>query len=228
MIQYVFGTGRMPIGDVLASEIAEKDAFMRRKPWGVVGGHHAVELPLRRAAVDARAEPARRQHGRLQAVARTRRRSASGSSSCSSRPASRRASSTSSTATARPARRWCSNPDVNVVLFTGSYDVGKRIQQVSAEHARPHRRRRDGQQERRHRLRGRPARPGRDRGDHQRVQDQRPALRLGRPHPGAREADRPLRREVRRHGEAAADRRPARRRATSPARSSTEARSRRC
>src|SRR5580658_6668078 len=36
MIQYVFGCGRMPLGDVLASEIAEKDAFMRRKPWGVV------------------------------------------------------------------------------------------------------------------------------------------------------------------------------------------------
>src|SRR5438093_7610767 len=36
MIQYVFGTGRMPTGDVLASEIAEKDAFMRRKPWGLV------------------------------------------------------------------------------------------------------------------------------------------------------------------------------------------------
>src|SRR5271163_626467 len=35
MIQYVFGTGRMPTGDVLASEIPEKDAFMRRKPWGV-------------------------------------------------------------------------------------------------------------------------------------------------------------------------------------------------
>src|SRR6185503_6808933 len=35
MIQYVFGTGRMPLGDVLSSEIAEKDAFMRRKPWGV-------------------------------------------------------------------------------------------------------------------------------------------------------------------------------------------------
>jgi aldehyde dehydrogenase (NAD+) len=35
MIQYVFGTGRMPMGDVLASEIPEKDAFMRRKPWGV-------------------------------------------------------------------------------------------------------------------------------------------------------------------------------------------------
>src|SRR5215472_9968871 len=36
MIQYVFGTGRMPMGEVLSSEIAEKDAFMRRKPWGVV------------------------------------------------------------------------------------------------------------------------------------------------------------------------------------------------
>src|SRR5207237_8085724 len=35
MIQYVFGTGRMPTGDVLASEIEEKDAYMRRKPWGV-------------------------------------------------------------------------------------------------------------------------------------------------------------------------------------------------
>src|SRR4029078_7412313 len=36
MVQYVFGTGRMPIGDVLASEIAEKDDFMRRKPWRFV------------------------------------------------------------------------------------------------------------------------------------------------------------------------------------------------
>ncbi|MBI1915703.1 MAG: aldehyde dehydrogenase family protein [Planctomycetes bacterium] len=35
MVQYVFGTGRMPTGDIVASEIAEKDAFVRRKPWGV-------------------------------------------------------------------------------------------------------------------------------------------------------------------------------------------------
>ena len=37
MVQYVFGTGRMPVGDVIPSEIAEKDAFVRRKPRGVVG-----------------------------------------------------------------------------------------------------------------------------------------------------------------------------------------------
>src|SRR5205085_4641088 len=36
MVQYVFGTGRMPTGLVVDSEIAEKDAFVRRKPWGVV------------------------------------------------------------------------------------------------------------------------------------------------------------------------------------------------
>lgn len=36
MVQYVFGTVRMPFGDVVSSEIAEKDSFMRRKPKGVV------------------------------------------------------------------------------------------------------------------------------------------------------------------------------------------------
>lgn len=36
MVQYVFGTGRMPCGEIVASEIPEKDAFIRRKPWGVV------------------------------------------------------------------------------------------------------------------------------------------------------------------------------------------------
>jgi aldehyde dehydrogenase (NAD+) len=37
MVQYVFGSGRHGVyGEVVASEIAEKDAFVRRKPWGVV------------------------------------------------------------------------------------------------------------------------------------------------------------------------------------------------
>src|SRR5439155_19987488 len=35
MVQYVFGSARMSTGEILASEIPEKDAFMRRKPWGV-------------------------------------------------------------------------------------------------------------------------------------------------------------------------------------------------
>ncbi|MFN3466938.1 MAG: aldehyde dehydrogenase family protein, partial [Candidatus Brocadiales bacterium] len=37
MLQYVSGLSRMPFGDVVSSEIAEKDSFMRRKPKGVIG-----------------------------------------------------------------------------------------------------------------------------------------------------------------------------------------------
>lgn len=36
MVQYVFGTARQPIGEVVASEIEAKDLYVRRKPRGVV------------------------------------------------------------------------------------------------------------------------------------------------------------------------------------------------
>ena len=36
MVQYVAGTARLPIGDCVASEIAGKDLYVRRKPRGVV------------------------------------------------------------------------------------------------------------------------------------------------------------------------------------------------
>jgi aldehyde dehydrogenase (NAD+) len=133
MIQYVFGTGRMPVGDVLASEIAEKDAFMRRKPWGVVAvitpwnfpfavplwmlgpslleGNTAVFKPSEDTpAIGQRLaelfEEAGFPPGVLNLV---------------------HGDAVAGEALVR-------NPDVNVVLFTGSYDVGRRIQQLSAEH----------------------------------------------------------------------------------------------
>ncbi|MGL4421563.1 MAG: aldehyde dehydrogenase family protein [Gemmataceae bacterium] len=46
MVQYVFGTGRMPVGDLVASEIAEKDVSVRRKPWGVVAVVTPWNFPL--------------------------------------------------------------------------------------------------------------------------------------------------------------------------------------
>jgi aldehyde dehydrogenase (NAD+) len=132
MVQYVFGTGRMPIGEVLASEIAEKDAFMRRKPWGVVAvitpwnfpfavplwmlgpslleGNTAVYKPsedtpaVGQRLVELFAE-AGFPAGVLNLV---------------------HGDHVAGEALVR-------NPDVNVVLFTGSYDVGHHIQQVSAE-----------------------------------------------------------------------------------------------
>ncbi len=115
------------------------------------------------------------------------------------------------------------NPGVNVVLFTGSYDVGHRIQQLSADfHDRI---------------------VACEMGSKSAVivcedarldlavtcgiisalQDQRPALRLGGPHPRRREAVRPLRREVRQPRRSACASATRSTPATSPARSSTEA-----
>src|SRR5260370_23398453 len=133
MIQYVFGAGRMPMGEVLSSEIPEKDAFMRRKPWGVVAvitpwnfpfavplwmlgpslleGNTAVFKPSEDTpAIGQRLaelfEEAGFPPGVLNLV---------------------HGDAVAGEALVR-------NPDVNVVLFTGSYEVGHRIQQLCAEH----------------------------------------------------------------------------------------------
>jgi aldehyde dehydrogenase (NAD+) len=133
MIQYVFGTGRMPIGDVLASEIPEKDAFMRRKPWGVatvitpwnfpfavplwmlgpslLEGNTTVYKPSEDTpAVGQRLVELFEEAGfppgtinLLQGEAQT-------------------------------GEALVRHPAVNIVLFTGSFEVGHRIQQLSAEH----------------------------------------------------------------------------------------------
>ncbi len=133
MIQYVFGTGRMPMGDVVASEIAEKDAFMRRKPWGVVAvitpwnfpfavplwmlgpslveGNTAIFKPSEDTpAVGQKMmelfEEAGFPPGVINLVHGDH----------------------------EVGEALVRDPGVNIILFTGSYDVGHRIQQLSAEH----------------------------------------------------------------------------------------------
>ncbi len=132
MIQYVFGTGREPIGDVLASEIAGKDAFMRRKPWGVVAvitpwnfpfavplwmlgpslleGNTAVFKPSEDTpAIGQRMVELFVEAGFPPGVINLVH------------------------GEAEAGEALVRNPDVNVVLFTGSYDVGHHIQKVSAD-----------------------------------------------------------------------------------------------
>jgi aldehyde dehydrogenase (NAD+) len=132
MIQYVFGTGRMPIGDIVASEIPEKDASMRRKPWGVVSvitpwnfpfavplwmlgpslleGNTAVFKPSEDTpAVGQRLVELFQEAGFPPGVLNL----VHGDGAVG--------------------EALVRNPDVNVVLFTGSYEVGHRIQQLSAE-----------------------------------------------------------------------------------------------
>ncbi len=133
MIQYVFGTGRMPAGDVIASEVPEKDAFMRRKPWGVVAvitpwnfpfavplwmlgpslleGNTVVFKPSEDTpAVAQRLTELFLEAGFPPNVVNLVH------------------------GAAEAGEALVRDPGVNVVLFTGSYDVGKRIQQLSAEH----------------------------------------------------------------------------------------------
>lgn len=131
MIQYVFGTGRMPMGEVLSSEIAEKDAFMRRKPWGVaavitpwnfpfavplwmlgpslVEGNTAVYKPSEDTpAIGQRLVELFVEAGFPPGVINLVH------------------------GDAEAGEALVRNPGVNVVLFTGSYDVGRRIQELSA------------------------------------------------------------------------------------------------
>ena len=161
MIQYVFGTGRMPIGEVLASEIAEKDAFMRRKPWGVVAvitpwnfpfavplwmlgpslleGNTAVFKPSEDTpAIGQRLVELFEEAGFPPGVINLVHGDGEAGEALVREPRRQRR------AVHRQLRRRPAHPAV----------VGRAL--------RPHRRRRDGQQERGHRLRGRPARPGGD------------------------------------------------------------------
>jgi aldehyde dehydrogenase (NAD+) len=132
MVQYVFGTGRMPTGVMVASEIPEKDAFILRKPKGVVAvitpwnfpfavplwmlgpslleGNTAVfkpseDTPAVGQKIVELFEEAGFPAGTINLV---------------------HGDGTVGEAMVRDAR-------VSVVCFTGSYDVGKKIQQISAD-----------------------------------------------------------------------------------------------
>jgi aldehyde dehydrogenase (NAD+) len=132
MAQYVFGSARMTHGDVISSEIAEKDLFMRRRPKGVVAvitpwnfpfavplwllapslveGNTAVfkpseETPLVGQRMIELFEEAGFPPGVVNLVQGVGE---------------------------EVGEALVGHPDVKVVLFTGSYDVGSQIKQACA------------------------------------------------------------------------------------------------
>src|SRR5437870_1139169 len=133
MIQYVFGTGRMPMGDVLASEIADKDAFMRRKPWGVVAVITPWNFPfavplwmLGPSLLEGNTvvfKPSEDTPAIAQRLVELFQEAGFPPGAINLVHGDHVAG-----------EALVKNPGVNVVLFTGSYEVGKRIQQLSAEH----------------------------------------------------------------------------------------------
>src|ERR671923_1320685 len=131
MVQYVFGTGRMPTGQVLASEIPEKDVFMRRKPWGVAAVITPWNFPF---AVPLWMLGPSLLEGNTVVFKPSEDTPAIG----------QRLAELFVEAGFPPGvlnlvhgdgevgEALVRNPDVNVVLFTGSYEVGKRIREISA------------------------------------------------------------------------------------------------
>ncbi len=134
MIQYVFGTGRMPTGDVLASEITEKDTFMRRKPWGVAAVITPWNFPF---AVPLWMLGPSLLEGNTVVFKPSEDTPAIGQRLTELfLEAGFPAGTINLVHGAEEAgEALVGNPDVNLVLFTGSYEVGKRIREVSVQFA---------------------------------------------------------------------------------------------
>ncbi len=131
MVQYVFGTGRMPTGQIVESEIPEKDAFVRRKPWGVAAVITPWNFPF---AVPLWMIGPSLQEGNTVVFKPSEDSPAIG----------QKLFDLFQEAGFPPGvlnlvhgdhvvgEALVADPGVNCVLFTGSYDVGRRIQQISA------------------------------------------------------------------------------------------------
>jgi aldehyde dehydrogenase (NAD+) len=131
MVQYVFGTGRMPCGEIVASEIPEKDAFIRRKPWGVVAVITPWNFPF---AVPLWMLGPSLLEGNTAVFKPSEDTPAVGQ-----RIVELFAEAGFPLGTinlvhggGHVGEALVSNPTVNCVLFTGSSDVGRRIQEISA------------------------------------------------------------------------------------------------
>jgi aldehyde dehydrogenase (NAD+) len=131
MVQYVFGTGRMPYGEVLASEIAEKDAYMRRKPWGVVAVITPWNFPF---AVPLWMLGPSLVEGNTCVFKPSEDTPAIGQRMVELFEEAGFPGGTVNLVHGDGAvgEAIVKNPGVNVVCFTGSYEVGKRIQEISA------------------------------------------------------------------------------------------------
>ena len=132
MVQYVFGSGRMPIGEIVASEIAEKDAFVRRKPWGVVAIITPWNFPF---AVPLWMLGPSLLEGNTAVFKPSEDTPAVGQRLVELFVEAGFPKGTINLLHGDGAvgEALVSNREVNVVLFTGSYEVGRHIQEVSAK-----------------------------------------------------------------------------------------------
>lgn len=132
MVQYVFGTGRQGVyGEVVASEIADKDAYVLRKPWGVVAVITPWNFPF---AVPLWMLGPSLLEGNTCVFKPSEDTPAVGQRLVELFAEAEFPPGTVNLVHgAGPVgEAIVRNLGVNVVCFTGSYDVGRRIQEVSA------------------------------------------------------------------------------------------------
>lgn len=131
MVQYVFGTGRTPFGEVIASEIAEKDVTVRRKPWGVVAVITPWNFPF---AVPLWMLGPSLLEGNTCVFKPSEDTPAVGQRLVELFVEAGFPAGTLNLVhgAGETGEALVRNSGVNVVCFTGSYDVGRHIQQVSA------------------------------------------------------------------------------------------------
>src|SRR5829696_1814421 len=132
MVQYVFGTGRMPVGEIVSSEIAEKDAFVRTKPWGVVAVITPWNFPF---AVPLWMLGPSLLEGNTAVFKPSEDTPAVGQRLVELFVEAGFPKGTINLVhgDGKVGEALVRNKDVSVVLFTGSWDVGHRIQKVSAD-----------------------------------------------------------------------------------------------
>jgi len=132
MVQYVFGTGRMPIGTIVASEIAEKDAFVRRKPKGVVAVITPWNFPF---AVPLWMLGPSLVEGNTAVFKPSEDTPAVGQRIVELFVEAGFPTGTINLVHGQGpvGEALVRNPDVAAVLFTGSFEVGRRIQQLSGD-----------------------------------------------------------------------------------------------
>ncbi|HEY1187682.1 MAG TPA: aldehyde dehydrogenase family protein [Gemmata sp.] len=132
MVQWVFGSGRAgTYGEVVASEIAEKDAFTRRKPWGVVAVVTPWNFPF---AVPLWMLGPSLLEGNTCVFKPSEETPAIAQKLVELFVEAGFPAGTVNLIHGRGdvGETLVKDPGVNVVCFTGSYAVGERIQQVSA------------------------------------------------------------------------------------------------
>ncbi|MBN9118292.1 MAG: aldehyde dehydrogenase family protein [Planctomycetes bacterium] len=132
MVQYVFGTGRAGVyGEVVASEIAEKDVLVRRKPWGVVAVVTPWNFPF---AVPLWMLGPSLLEGNTCVFKPSEETPAIAQRLVELFVEAGFPAGTVNLVHGAGAvgEQLVKNPGVNVVCFTGSYAIGKRIQEISA------------------------------------------------------------------------------------------------